>query len=844
MKLQGIVFLYTISFITVNCTAAGRAAISIDLTSQGPPINPHMYGIFLEEINHGVDGGLYAELIRNRSFEDSRSPEGYELRNGRWIDSHGFDSGFSRYNYTTEGIPFWSLLQTHGAKGSLTLDKTGGITPQSCYCVTMNIEETGDGSGSVGIANEGFFGIGIESGQRYTLSLYVRGEEDFKGPLKVYLEDSHGLPCSTVVTLDKIENQWKKFNDTLQANKTDKKARLVIASSVKGRVKLDFVSLFPAETWKNQANGLRPDLAQMIADLKPGFVRFPGGCVVEGGTVETAYNWKLTVGPLEQRQERWGPWNYRRTQGMGLYEYLRFCEDIGAEPLWVGFVGQTCIFRQREHVPMDEMQWVLDGFLDIVEYANGPTTGKWGAMRAAAGHPEPFDLKYVEIGNENAGTEYGERYCYVHEAMKPKYPDIKYLADLSWTPRQSMGDAHYDIEDRHYYQSPQWFSSRFREYDDRDRKLPPLYLGEIAVTSGEAGPTRGNLLAALSEGIFLMGCERNADTVSMVSYAPLLGHVEGRTELTNAPPPWHAMIYFDGTRSFGTVSYYLWKLFGTNVPDYVIQTDTTYPNTDEHKITGSIGVGTWGTSAEFKDIKVEKDGKVLYESNFAEGGDGWNEKSGRWSVQDGVYRQTRRVNGLSVIGDENWTDYTLTLKARKLHGAEGFLIAFGCQGDNEYWWNVGGWGNTNCCIEQDQMQIGRPVSFEVEAERWYDVKVVLNGNHVSCYLDGKLINEAEAPERTTLYVVSGRDEETSDIIIKAINTGDAQSARVNLKGIEQINASAQVTILTSDNLNDNNSLEDPMRVVPKESTLQVSGREFDYEFGPNSLTLIRIHTDG
>lgn len=828
--------------LAAHCMAAEPADISIDVTKKGPAINSHLYGIFLEEINHGVDGGLYAELVRNRAFEDSHSPEGYELRNGRWVDAQGFDSGFSRYGYTTDGVPFWSLVQADGAKGAMTLDKTGGITKESCYCVSLDIEDNAGGSGSVGIANEGFFGIGVHAGRTYKLSLYARGEKGFAGPLNVYLENAEGTRCSEVLSFESIPGEWKQFQGTLKAEKTGGKGRLVIASSAVGRVKLDFVSLFPSETWRRQENGLRPDLAQMIADLKPGFVRFPGGCVVEGGTVETAYNWKLTVGPLESRQERWGPWNYRRTQGMGLYEYLRFCEDLGAEPLWVGFVGQTCIFRQREHVPMEDMGWVRDGFLDIVDYANGPVSGKWGGMRAAAGHPEPFGLKYIEIGNENAGPEYGERYRYVHEAMKAKHPDLKYLADLSWTSRGSLGDAQYDIEDRHYYQSPQWFSSRFHEYDDRDRSLPPLYLGEVAVTSGEAGPLRGNLLAALSEGIFLMGCERNADTVSMVSYAPLLGHVEGRTELTNAPPPWHAMIYFDGTGSFGTASYYLWKLFGTNRPDYNVQTEVRFPNAGEKKITGSVGVGTWGTSAEFKDIRVEKDGRVLYESDFAAGTDGWDEKSGRWSVQEGAYRQERTRNGLSVIGDESWSDYTLTMKARKLRGGEGFLVVFGAQGDNEYWWNVGGWGNSSACIEQDQMQICRPAPFQVEEGRWYDVKVVLEGNHISCYLDGKLINEAEAPERTDLYVVAGCDETNGDVVIKAINTGEVQSARLRLNGAAPNRSTVSVTVLTSGRLSDNNSLDDPTKVVPKERIIDITGSEFDYEFPAASMSVLRIHT--
>ncbi len=295
-------------------------------------------------------------------------------------------------------------------------------------------------TGRVALANDGFFGIGVRQGVTYDISLYARSEE-FTGPLSVHLEDSAGKICSNEVKFDGITDSWLQFRDALTATATDSKARLVIGMGVTGRVWLDFVSLFPATTWKNRPNGLRTDVARMIAALKPGFVRFPGGCVVEAGTVETAYNWKLTTGPVESRQERWGPWNYRRTQGMGIFEYLQFCDDLGAEPLYVGFCGQTCIFRQREQVPMDQMDWVRENFLDLVEYANGATDSRWGAMRAEAGHAAPFELRQIEIGNENQGREFAERYRFVYDALKAKYPSLKYFADLSWTSPESMGDC-------------------------------------------------------------------------------------------------------------------------------------------------------------------------------------------------------------------------------------------------------------------------------------------------------------------------------------------------------------------------------------------------------------------
>lgn len=836
--LWGLLVVLALGFPTDS--VAESVLINIDAARPGPTINSNLYGIFLEEINHGVDGGLYAELIRNRAFEDARPPEGYEFKSGRWQNRHGFDSGFSRYGYTTNGAPFWSLIQSGDAKGSMTLETTGGITEQSSYCLRLDAESIG--SGRFGVANEGFFGIGIKQGEKYRLSFYARSEK-FSRPVLVRLENAKGEPLSDAAKVSGVAAGWKKFEHEFTATQTENKARLAVTLGGKGTVWLDFVSLFPKHTWKNQPNGLRADLAQMIYDLHPRFVRFPGGCVVEAGSIETAYDWKLTVGPVEQRAERWGPWNYRRTQGMGLLEYFQFCEDLGAEPLYVGFAGQTCIFREREHVPMENMGWVRDNFLDVIEYANGAADSKSGALRAKAGRANPFNLKLVEIGNENQGPEFQQRYEFIHAALKAKHPGLTYFADLSWTSRESMRDSKFDIEDQHYYNSPRWFATRFNEYDQRPRELPPLYLGEVAVTTGEAGPQRGNLLAALSEGVFLMGCERNADVVSMVSYAPLLGHVEGRTELTGAPPPWHAMIYFDGTRAFGTVSYYLWKLFGANRPDIFLPTEITFPEAKPLAVAGQIGLGTWADTAEFKDVRVEKAGTVLYESDFTSEANGWQREAGRWSVTNGVYRQSRRGQGFSYYGDESWTDYTLTLKARNTGGDEGFLIVFGRKGGERFWWNLGGWGNTQHALEMNQTLVGAPVPGKIERERWYEVKIELNGARIRCYLDGTLVHDATVPRQQKFYAVTGRDEKSGDLVVKAINLGnEAVMGKLDLNGVGNIAATGHATVLQSASLSDNNSLEQPQRVVPLERVINGVGSDFTHEFPARSLTVLRLKT--
>jgi alpha-L-arabinofuranosidase len=845
-KNPALISIATLLLASVAGLSSEQAVIEINTAQAGATISPRLYGIFLEEINHGVDGGLYAELVRNRAFEDARPPEGYTFRSNRWRDARGADAGYARFGYKTNGIPFWTLFQSGDAKGEMQLQTSGGITEPSAYCMRLDVESIA--GGRIGVANQGFFGIGIRQGESYALSLYARGGDGFKGPLSVRLEGASGAACSDEITVKKIGAEWKQFKDTLTATKTDAKARLVITAGAKGKVWLDFVSLFPKKTWRNEPNGLRPDIAQMIADLKPGFVRFPGGCVVEAGTVETAYNWKLTVGPLEQRQERWGPWSYRRTQGTGLYEYLRFCEDLGAEPLYVGFAGQTCIFRERENVPMEDMGWVRDNFLDVIEYANGPANSKWGSLRAKAGRKAPFHLKEVEIGNENQGREFAERYRFVHDAMKAKYPELKYFADLSysWNSRDSQSNAVYDVEDRHYYNNSRWFMARFNEYDARDRKLPPVYLGEIAVTSGDGGPLRGNLRAALAEGVFLMGCERNADTVQMISYAPLLAHVEGRTDLPTAPPPgWHGMIYFNGTQVFGTVSYHLWKLFGQNRPGHNVQTTVAFPDTKPVTVSGQIGVGTWNTSAEFKDIRVERDGQALYASDFTDTNNattGWRpDNGGRWRVEDDAYRQSRQGQAFSYFGDESWTNYTLTVKARKLSGGEGFMIVFGRKGGDRYWWNLGGWGNQEHGIEYNQNPVGTHVRGSIETNRWYDVKVEVNGSRIRCYLDGKLLHDAKAPDPKPLFAIAGRDDTTGDLIVKAINvTAEPIPAELTLQGLNVVAPKAQLTLLTSAQLNDNNSLQNPTNVLPKTSEITIAGPKFAHEFPPNSLTVLRL----
>jgi alpha-L-arabinofuranosidase len=314
----------------------------------------------------------------------------------------------------------------------------------------------------------------------------------------------------------------------------------------------------------------------------------------------------------------------------------------------------------------------------------------------------------------------------------------------------------------------------------------------------------------------------------------LLAHVNGRSG-------WHGMIYFDSARAYGTVSYYLWKLFGLNRPDYTVKTEATFTPSTRPAINGAIGVGTWNTSAEYKDIQVEKDGAVLYRSDFAQNAAAWKPEGGSWSIADGAYRQKEQVVAQSYLGDEKWSNYTLTLKARKISGPEGFLIIFGRRGSDKYWWNIGGWGNREHAIEFNQSSVGRHVPGSIEANRWYDIKVELKERLIRCYLDGKLVHEAEAYDSARFFASAGREESTGDLILKVINTSpESVIADLTTQGIDKISPDAPITVLQSARLDDNNSLAEPLKVAPVTNSIKSAGTHFEHSFPAQSLTILRL----
>jgi alpha-L-arabinofuranosidase len=506
-------------------------------------IQPTMWGIFFEDINLAADGGVYAELVKNRSFEFASPLMG------------------------------WRELKKEGGNGStlvINRESTNQHNPRFIRVTSTS------GRGSFGLSNEGFRGMGINANHEYEFSVLAKLPKGSKVSMNVELVNSKGEQigsCSVTPT----DEEWKKYKGSITATETDPKGKLNIWITGKGSIDMDMISLFPKDTWKNRPGGMRADLVQLLADLKPGFLRFPGGCIVEGRELATRYQWKNTIGDVDQRRVIVNRWNtefrhrptpdYYQSFGLGFFEYFQLADDIGAEPLPILNCGMACQFNTAEVVPADQLDPYIQDALDLVEFANGATTTKWGKLRAQMGHPAPFNLKMLGVGNEQWGPQYIERYIVFSKAIKAKYPNIKLVNSVGPDPEgdrfnflnDTLRKMKADFLDEHYYRSPEWFTQNARRYDEYDRKGPKIFAGEYAAQSVQtvSPDNKNNWKCGLSEAAFMTGLERNADVVNMASYAPLFAHVEGWQWTPN-------LIWFDNLNSYGTPDYYVQKLFSNN----------------------------------------------------------------------------------------------------------------------------------------------------------------------------------------------------------------------------------------------------------------------------------------
>ena len=755
---------------------AAPATMTVRVDQPGHAVPASLYGVFFEEINRAGDGGLYAEMIENRSFEDGDTPLAWDV----------------------------------SKDAEASVEQTMPLNDRNRRSLRIK------SSKPVRLVNDGFKGMHVGRGAEYVASFYARGA---LAKAKVRLETADGKQLATSPATEISGGEWKRYVCPLKATGDDAAARFVLEVNSPGPIWLDMISLLPKQSWKDR--GLRVDLAEKLEALRPDFVRFPGGCWVEGETIANAYRWKQTIGPIEQRRNQYNLWKYQSTHGLGYHEYLQLCEDLEADALFV----INCGMAHKGVVPMDKMsEWVQDA-LDAIEYANGPADSKWGAERTKNGHPKPFNLKYLQIGNENGGPRYDERYALFYDAIKAKYPDMKIVANL-WQGRP--GSRPIEILDEHYYNAPGFFIANADRYDSYDRSGPKIYVGEYAVTR-DCGT--GNLKAAVAEAAFMTGIERNSDIVVMASYAPLFANVHYKGWNPNA-------INFDASRSYGTPSYYVQKLFATNRPDVVLPVELpSFPPPPPP--TGAVGVGTWLTQAEFKDATITRGGKTQKIADF-------DPLRGEWKPQEnGAIAQTGNAEGcVTLAAESGGGDCVFSVKARKTGGAEGFLILVHASNERDFtWWNLGGWGNRRHGIEQSidgaKSLLGSDTAGRIETGRWYDIRVELEGNRIRCYLDDKLVHDVQYPAPRPLYATAGK-RGNDEVIVKVANvSAQPQEVDVRFTGVGNLGKGTGV-VLTSSSPEDENSLDRPTHVAPVESELKTQGSTLRHTFAPHSVTVLRV----
>jgi alpha-N-arabinofuranosidase len=842
------------------CAQEGDATIRVDLREEKAPVPAALYGIFMEEISHAFDGGIYAELIQNRSFEEGLLPPGMKLvkkEDGSlkmelaklppgvpaekhdmpwpWNMNCGWDPD--------RELLGWSLRNEGGARGQMKTTAANPMNAASARSLELTLTPSEEGEGRVDLLNSGYWGINVQEGTSYQLKFHLR-PGTFQGDVVGLLESKDGtvLASHEFGTLKPGES-WRKHTATLKATGTDPGARFVLRFRGQGTLQVDWVSLFPP-TFKNRPNGLRPELAKYLADLKPAFVRYPGGCYVEGLSFEAAPDWRTMVCPPEDRPGMWGYWKYRSTDGFGYHEFLQFCEDIDADAMYVSFAGMTV--HPENNWPLDEIDPVIQQTLDAIEYALGPVDSKWGAVRAKMGHPEPFPLKYVEIGNEHPPALYGDYYAKFRQAIKGKYPEMTVIMSMYWSGLnrgaiRRAGDDQIDIVDEHAYRPSGWARSNFEYFDKYTRTPWKIYLGEYAHHS-----QNGDWSAAMDDSLFLMMMERNGDLVTMASYAPLFCNVNAKDWGVN-------LIEFDSSRSFAHSSYYVQKAFNENRPDVNLATVTserTELDPSAPLMAGKFGLGSWNTSTEFKELRMyDEQGNLIHSDDF-ESLENWEAPGiGQWQAKAGVLRQTdkRKSPAMLLLKTPELKVGKVTLKARRTGGTEGFLMFFNAQGvDRFLFCNYGAAGNAFSAIQERGVpegcafKGGRNTRGPIENDRWYDISLIVTKETAEMYLDGKKVSDARLEYLPSFFATAGYDRRNKTVVIKATNY-HATPVRVDiqLEGASSVGSTGKHIVIRSDQPRDQNTLRNPRRIVPREQPLTKCGERFSVTLPPHSVNILR-----
>ncbi len=784
--------------------AAQHVTMNIGVNKPGIKVSPTLWGIFFEEINYAGEGGLWGQMVNNPTLKA--------------VGPNGMPVGW----FLSAGTP--SNVQLH-------LDLSHALNLENPAAIRLDCLTNNKPPHNAELVNGGYWGMNFKKGEDYRLTVYSRRSPGMSSSMKAALLGRDGTIVAEK-TISGISRKWKKFSVVLKAAHSDRTGQLAFIPLGSGSLYITQANLFSADALKD--GGFRPALLHMLQALHPSFMRFPGGNYIEGNVLANGFLWKRTIGPDSMRpghlDDSWGYWT---TDQLGYTEFLNLCKKLKAAPLFDINCGLS--LGANDVVPMKDIgHWVRNA-LDAVQYANGPASSKWGAVRARDGYPKPFGLKYMEIGNEDwwvLGNLYPPRYAKFYHALHKAYPSLK----LIYTGFPKLSHAHIQIVDEHYYSSPAWFWANRHMYDHRSRNGPRVFVGEYAVVGGAGYQLR----AALAEAAFMAGLERNSDLVRMASYAPLFVNVHYRG--------WNPdLIEFNSSHVCGTPSYYVQQMYSDNRPANMLPLKLSHPM-KAIKVPpsrGTIGVGTWNTQSEYKDIVVTSGGKTIYSSDFGKGRAHWRPVRGKWTLAGGAWRQnSTRTNCISMLdlpALKHLANCTLTLKAKKLGGAEGFLIVF----HKNFWWNVGGWRNTQTAVQHDQQILGPSLKGHVQTNKWYTIKIVLHGYSIQCYLDGKLIEHVKfvSPATSRFTAIAGISASGKTVIVKVVNgQREPVNSTLNLRGVAALAAKGTAETLTADSLRAENSIAHPLHVSPKVTTIKVAGAKFNYTFPARSFTILRIKT--
>ncbi|MBQ4571921.1 MAG: carbohydrate binding domain-containing protein [Clostridia bacterium] len=861
----------------------GAYSLNIDAGDEIHDISDLLFGAFFEDINFAADGGLYAEMIVNRSFE---------------------------YNHIAQDDELYRWTAVNGAKLKVDYLPNHSLNENNPHYLIIKNET----DAKAGVENHGFLdGMSIEDGESYNIYFYAKSKKGYEGNFYVNLAVDGNVVASS--TIPATSNDWTKYTGTLTSSVTahSKVTLQVLIDS--GEAYFDMISLFPENTYKNRENGLRAEMCELLEDLQPKFLRFPGGCITEGYDDASAYDWKDSIGtgknglPLEfngkfgdvaTRKQGVNLWtNIELTDdqlpcymsyGLGFFEYFQLAEDIGAIGVPVLNAGLYCQARGKGPISMDSAQFkqYVQDMHDLIEFCRGDENTTWGKVRIDLGREEPFKLKYICIGNENWGQGYFERYSYFLNSFneaKEKNPELyegieliyssgvddgisgqDYLASYEYAKNEldKMGSTDASdfaaATDHHYYNDPSWFYENADYYDEDNYKrdvanmTDTIYGGGLKVFVGEYASWSNTLNSALSEAAYMTGLERNGDIVEMAAYAPLFGNLTA----THWAPD---LIWFNNHQVTGSINYYVQKLFSRNQGSAVLNHTFTGAGNEEKVISGAVGVGTWYTSAKFDNLIVtdNKTGEKLAHEKFstAFAKSDWNfATDGKWKIKKGALVNTTtamnysNTGSVAYFGDTNWNNYTMTVQATKLDGGEGFIIPFAVKDiDNNIFWNIGGWENTVSCLQKiengnkSDKIVGTVKDITIETGRTYEIKVVVDGAKVKGYIDGELYVDYDFGVKASskAYTVVGNDD-NGDIIIKLVNvTEKASPVAVNIANAN-VDGTAIINQVAGDSLKNDNILGAVEDCIMNEFTLDGFSNQFNYTMPAYSVTSIRLKT--